>query len=165
MAFYMCLKLESVNFEGDSQLISIGDQAFMYCQELTSITIPEGVKSIGAEAFSWDQKLEQIVIPSSVTSIGDKAFYYDIEIETISFGKKSQLEIIGNEAFYSCINLTSIEIPNSITSIGENAFACCGKLTSIKYQGLESQWNEIAKCEGWDSYTGKYTITYEYTGE
>ena len=54
---------------------------------------------------------------------------------------------------------------NSVTSIGDFAFSGCESLISIKYRGTEAQWNTISKGGNWNSETGSYTITYNYTGE
>ena len=51
----------------------IGDDAFSYCNGLTSIEIPEGVTSIGSYTFS-DSSLTSITIPASVESIGYSSF-------------------------------------------------------------------------------------------
>ena len=76
---------------------AIGNKAFMYCYNLTSVTIPNSVTSIGCEAFEYCRGLTSITIPNSVTSIG-----YD--------------------AFRDCSSLTSVTISNSVTSIGSGAF-------------------------------------------
>ena len=76
---------------------SIGEEAFILCMHLTSITIPEGVTSIGDWAFWECRSLASITIPDSVTSIGWYAFA----------GRSS---------------LTSIAIPEGVTSIGDDAF-------------------------------------------
>lgn len=57
-----------------SGVTSIGDRAFNYCDNLTSIETPSSVTSIGVNAFSVCTSLTSIEIPSSVTSIGDGAF-------------------------------------------------------------------------------------------
>ena len=55
-------------------VVSIGDEAFDHCLELTSITIPDSVTSIGQDAFYNCTSLTSITIPDSVTSIGHYAF-------------------------------------------------------------------------------------------
>ena len=53
---------------------SIGNDAFSYCSDLQSVTIPNSVTSIGDCAF-WDcSNLQSVTIPNSVTSIGYDAF-------------------------------------------------------------------------------------------
>ena len=76
--------------------ICIADSAFGGCDNLTSVTIPNGVTSIGVCAFS-ECYITSVTIGNGVTSIG-------------------------GYAFYSCDNLTSVTIPNSVTSIGDHAF-------------------------------------------
>jgi len=56
-------------------VLSIGDNAFSFCDRLKSLTIPNSVTSIGQYAFSWCERLTSLDIPDSVTSIGGNAFY------------------------------------------------------------------------------------------
>lgn len=97
-----------VTFDGD--ITSIGKEAFMYCADITSITLPNCVTSIGIKAFYECDGLASITIPNSVISIG-------------------------NNAFTSCGNLASIIIPESVTSIGQDAFNQCLKLTEVYCKG------------------------------
>ena len=46
---------------------SIGDDAFSYCESLTSITIPDSVTSIGMNAFWGCKSLASTTMPDSVT--------------------------------------------------------------------------------------------------
>jgi hypothetical protein len=57
----------------ESTLTKIGDFAFVDCENLVGITIPNSVTSIGWQAF-WGCGLTSITIPNSVTSIGESAF-------------------------------------------------------------------------------------------
>jgi hypothetical protein len=54
----------------------IGTNAFYYCTDLTSVTIPNSVTNISDNAFSSCVFLTSITIPNSVTSIGSDAFYF-----------------------------------------------------------------------------------------
>src|SRR5574344_365941 len=107
MVFAGCKSLISVTFGGDSQLTSIGYDAFGNCSSLTSITIP-----------------------NNVTSIGNSAFSGCLGLTSITFGENSQLANLGNYAFSGCSSLTSIIIPNSVASIGNYAFNGCSSLIS-----------------------------------
>ena len=78
----------------------IGSGAFVGCDTLTSVTIPNGVTSIEAEAFLSCGSLTEVFIPNSVTNIG-------------------------NRAFFDCYSLEEITLPEGLVSIGEGAFADC----------------------------------------
>ena len=54
---------------------SVGDEAFIYCINLSGITMPLGLTSIGTNAFFHCESLSSVVIPSSVTNIGYSAFW------------------------------------------------------------------------------------------
>ena len=108
---------------------AIGDQAFYYCENLTSVTIPDSVTSIGGDAFSGCAALTSVTIPSSVTSIGGGAFSGCTSLTSVAI--PSSVTEIGGSAFSGCTELTSITIPEGVTSIGGGAFSGCTGLTSV----------------------------------
>ena len=112
-----------------SDVTSIGDSAFTYCDSLTSIEFPNSVTSIGSYAFRDCYNLTSIEIPNSVTSIGYYAFRYCSGLTSVEIG--NSVTSIEDHVFYKCSGLTSIEIPNSVTSIGIQAFYDCTGLTSV----------------------------------
>ena len=107
---------------------SIGEKAF-YPSRLTSVTIPNSVKSIGNYAFYYCDGLTSVTIPNSVTSIGERAFSSCTALTSVTIG--NSVTSIGYEVFRDCSSLTSITIPNSVTSIGNYAFHHCTGLTSV----------------------------------
>jgi hypothetical protein len=85
---------------------------------LTSVIIPNSVKTIGGRAFSHNL-LTSVIIPDSVTSIEGGAFASNnLKIVAIP----NSVISIGEEAF-SYNLLTSVTIPDSVTSIGNGAFS------------------------------------------
>ena len=94
---------------------------------VTSITIPEGVTSIGEEAFWQCYNLKNIILPKGVESIGNNAFAGCTSLEKINIPKG--VKRIGDNAFAGCHSLEKINIPKGVESIGNNAFAGC---TSLK---------------------------------
>ena len=131
---------------------SIGEEAFAFCENLTSITIPNSVTSIGEDAFKACKRLMDVTIPGSVTSIGSGAFWACESLKSVNLpGSMTRISFItfadcksltsitipdsvtciGNRAFSGCSSLTSVSIPNSVTCIGQGAFERCESLTSI----------------------------------
>lgn len=110
---------------------TIGNEAFMGCSTLTSITIPASVTTIGDNAFYGCTSLTSITIPSMVTKIGDYAFSQcsSLESATIKAGD------IGKKIFSGCSNLKSITLGNAVTSIADNAFDLCYSVTSVTFLG------------------------------
>ena len=105
---------------GGYPVTSIGDSAFFYFTDLSSITIPDSVTSIGDSVFYDCTGLTSITIPDSVTSIGEFAFYECTGLTSITI--PDSVASIGFSAFNECSNLTNITIPDSVTRIGNNAF-------------------------------------------
>ena len=132
-----CYNITSVTFGENSQLTSIGEGAFCCCAKLTSITIPDGVKSIGNHAFAGCSALESITIPDSVLNIGDSAFAECTALESITI--PDSVLSIGYSAFEGCTALKNITIPGSVLSIGDNAFKECTALESATIsEGVKS---------------------------
>ena len=87
---------------------SIGDQAFRWCHEITSIVFPTQLKlkSIGFAAMYACSKLTSVVLPEGLVSIGQKAFT-------------------------DCTSLESVTVPSTVTKIDPSAFNGCPSLTSF----------------------------------
>ena len=119
---------------------SIGDYAFTYCSNLTSVTIPNGY--IGIDAFSGCTSLTNVTMGNGVTSIGDRAFYECTSLTSVSIPNGS----IGEGAFMYCTSLTSVTIGNGVTNIGDGAFYCCTNLRGVYFQGNAPNLNWCGFC-------------------
>ena len=146
-----CYNITSVTFGENSQLTSIGDGAFNWCESLESITIPDSVTSIGEGAFCCCAKLTSITIPDGVKSIGNHAFAGCSALESITI--PDSVLNIGDSAFAECTALESITIPDSVLSIGYSAFEECTALKSITIPGsvLSIGQRTFAGCSGLES--------------
>ena len=130
------------NYKG-KPVIMIDDSAFSGCDEITSVTIPDGVAFIGEFAFSNCEELTEINLPASILTIGNNAFqgcedlakvniadlaawcditFYNIFSNPLYFAQK--LSVKGE-------SVTDLVIPNGVTSIANYAFAGCNRLTSV----------------------------------
>ncbi len=126
-AFMWCKDMTSVTIP--NSVTFIGCCAFSHCSGLTSVTIPNSVTSIGYGAFSDCNSLTSVTIPNSVTSISWNAFEDCCNLTSITI--PNSVKTIGYGTFKNCIKLTSITIPNSVTKIKKGAFSGCTNLTSI----------------------------------
>lgn len=125
-SLFSSAKIENVVLHND--IIAIKDNAFSYCKNLKSISIPSSVQSIGDWAFSNCATLKTITIPSSVQSIGSHAFNNCSALLSVSIsdGAKS----IEYNAFAGCTSLSSINLPSGTKTDGI-IFNGCTSLTSI----------------------------------
>ena len=122
---------------------SIGEDAFVGCFGLTSITIPNSVTTIGKYAFFVCSGLKEVHISDlaawcNISFGSDDAnplfyahnLYLNGELVT-DLVIPNCVTRIKNYTFYGCSGLTSITIPNSVTTIGYEAFRDCSGLTSV----------------------------------
>jgi hypothetical protein len=76
-----------------SSVTGIGTKAFLRCNQLTSIIIPDGVTTIGQSAFSGCS-LASVTIPNSVKSISYGAFFVCPLIDVYYSGTKTEWNAI-----------------------------------------------------------------------
>ncbi len=113
----------------DCPVVRIDERAFADCQNITSVTIPDSVKSIGYEAFSQCINLKSVTLSEKLTTIEDKAFSECTSLKDITL--PDGVTSIGNSAFYNCTSLTDITIPDSVTDLGVAVFYGCSSLTNV----------------------------------
>ena len=163
--------------------VCISDGAFYGCDSLTSVTIPNSVKTIGEYTFYSCDSLTSVGIPDSVTSIGGSAFdctpWYDnhpdgiVYIGKVAYKFKGKMPsrtavaikegtvCISDRAFAGCGSLTSVTIPNSVTKIGRLAFYGCDSLTSVTIPNSVTEIGErtFMGCIGLTSVTIGNSVT------
>ena len=145
-AFSGCSGLTSVTIPNSVK--TIGDYAFGACKGLISVNLSNSLQSIGLAAFHNCTNLTSINIPNSVTTIRDHAFYNCQKLTTASIG--SSVTAIGGNAFSDCNSLKSITIPNCVKTIGSYAFKNCSSLTSITIPNSVTEIGEalVEGCSG-----------------
>ncbi|SEK77174.1 leucine-rich repeat protein [Ruminococcus albus] len=131
----------------ENGVTSIGNSAFTFCMNLTSVTIPNSVTKIGKYAFMSCGSLNKINIPNGVTRISDYTFTHCSNLKSVTIPEN--VTYIGECAFMGCTNLTDIKIPNSVTNIGECAFVDCDNLTKITIPNnvIKMGYGTFANCE------------------
>jgi len=124
-AFSGNLHLLSVTIPGTVR--EIGPESFAQCAKLTTVNLPEGITEIKAGTFCG-KSVSTIAIPNSVKSIGRFAFLKNTQLTSITFGVDSQLQTIEASAFSGCTALTELTLPASVKAIGNQCFSSCSKL-------------------------------------
>ena len=136
---------ESVTFEEVTYSVTtIGYQAFKYCFDLTSITIPSSVTSIAVNAFLQCSNLTSVSFPNSLKSIGVAAFAGCTGLTSVAL--PNSLKTIEWQAFLDCTSLTSVTIPASVTKIGTNPFSNCSGLTSVTVESGNTKYDSRDNC-------------------
>ena len=108
----------------------IGAYAFAW-QNMTGITIPDSITSIGEYAFMWCDNLERITIPASVQTIDKHAFLSCWALSSVEFEEGSALKTINQGAFSCCLSLVEIVLPDGLKTIGDEVFDTCRCLALI----------------------------------
>lgn len=107
---------------------AISDYAFLNCDSLSTITLPNSIKSLGTGAFYDCDTLKTVKLPTGITKIAKQAFYHCGFLQSITIPQS--VTEIGAEAFAACSKLTAISLPSALTTIGIASFHSTG-LTSI----------------------------------
>lgn len=155
----------------------IAEDAFQFCENLTSVEIPDTVQTIGKNAFWSCHKLQHVTLPKNLAAVGDNCFR--------SCGLLAELEIpvtlqkIGLDAFCDTAWLknqqtenplvqvnhilidattcsgTAVEVPDGVTEIGDFAFYNCGNLQKIMLPASVTKidWGAFWQCSGLETLT------------
>lgn len=131
------LHLKTVTFEkdanGQSNLESIGDYAFMSCKELTDIDIPFSVKYMGQGIFETDTKLENVNFQIGEITRNGKTYSEGVQFTTLRMF-----------TFWKCFSIKTLVLPDGITDIeGQQAGAALQYLTSLINLTLPSTLERI----------------------
>jgi len=152
-AFERCSELTAVTI--GANVTSIGNDAFRRCSALTAVTIGASVTTIGQTAFAYCIALTGVTIPDAVTTIGNFAFYGCSALTAVTIG--ASVTTIGQTAFAYCIALTGVTIPDAVTSIGNNAFTGCIELTAVTIGSSVTSIGEFA-FDGCTELTSMYFL-------
>ena len=137
-AFFQCTAMTRATFAPGSKQVKLGDNMFMQCYYLMSVTLPQNIDCIGEGMFQNCLMLAGVEIPQGAESIEASAFA-------------------------SCSSMSVVIIPDSVTTIGIAAFSNCPLLTDIYFTGTEAQWNSISKMGDTASAVAKAAIHYNYS--
>jgi hypothetical protein len=188
-AFYECASMTSLSFNDDSvnsneplpimtigkesfghskltgsitlpaTLRSIGENAFLNCVDLTSVSFESGshLWDIGYNAFLDSGLIGNFIIPSSVRTVRSYAFQGCSSLNSVSFESNSQLRGIGTNIFQGCSAFHTVTAPQSVLDI-------LGIYAGATNNSIGYQTGITAILEG-DSITYDYHYTFDGAGE
>lgn len=114
-------KLNSVDL---GSVETMGDYAFVSCEELVTVTTGGALEEVSAFAFALCPNLKNVTLGDRVDVLASYSFAACEALETINL---KNVRVVGESAFYNDASLVTVENLSSLISIGDRAFA----LTSI----------------------------------
>ena len=130
-------------------LKSIGARAFMGCKGITEITIPEGVTLTAGELFEYCDNLNKIIWNAINCSVDGYIFGQSGNEHTNSIIFGDKVEFIPKGLCYRLTALTEVEIPESVKKIGNEAFDACLNLVKADLpKGLKEIGNSAFRSCG-----------------
>jgi PKD repeat protein len=159
---------------GGIPTIHIGDYTFDNDKghNITSVIIPDSIKSIGTLAFRHCTHLTSATIGSGVSTIGESAFFYCLALTTINVSAgnmnfTSDNGVLCNKNKTTLIQCPggktgTVSIPNTITTIGDDAFAYCHHLDSVSIPNSVTtiEYEAFGYCDSLTDVTIPESITY-----
>ena len=123
--------------------------AFSGCQNLTSVTLPEGLTTIDNYAFNYTPQLTTVKLPESLTYLGGHAFYMsgisgEVTIPAAVENIKSAF------AFEACANLQAIHVAESNSVLSSDRGVVYNKQkTQLMYMplGFEGDYSIVPGTE------------------
>ena len=140
-----CSALEDLDWPKSPILGRIGDEAFLDCDSLVSVVIPEKVRYLGNYAFARCDHLKSVTIPDTVVESGNYLFAENDSLEDVRMGslmRRNMRVFVGVESgrveyfppeglFSSCPSLKIVTIPEEHKEVGVCEYENCENLQSI----------------------------------
>ena len=144
-AFVWCNELQKISLPESLQVI--GPSAFACCLKLCEVCMPNSIFSVGKEAFWGCSSLENVTLSDSMLKISEETFLDCEKLKSISLPQS--IMYIGDRAFERCTGLENVSLPNNLVYIGENAFRVCWYLTHISLPRFLVEIGDLAfqMCE------------------
>lgn len=131
--------------------LQIAKNAFRYCNQLTSVTLPARLVDFNIDIFTNCTKLAKIFIEGRaatgvelkyastkdgvLTNVDGDTIVYVPKGRTGEYSIPKGITAIGAGAFQDCKGLTKVTIPSWVQTIEANAFRNCTSLRSVVFEG------------------------------
>lgn len=130
------------NDDKDYTVVAIGEQAFLQCRNLTSITLPETLQLIDKKAFYDCSGLATVIVPNSVETINQGAFMGCTGLKTVTL--PYSLDVLNNYLFFGCKELMTVQLPPSLKHIYSSVFDGCSSIKAIEIPNSVESINSYA---------------------
>ena len=120
----------------------IRTMAFGACSTVTSVTIPNSIRTAEGNPFAFCKNLTSIAVSSDHPTLAViDGVLFDRTSQTLichpagktetEYAVPQGTEQLAELAFCGCVRLTGVSIPDSVTVIGDGAFCQCSGLTEL----------------------------------
>ncbi|MBO7558178.1 MAG: leucine-rich repeat domain-containing protein [Bacteroidaceae bacterium] len=146
----------TIEYEGETFTVTaIGDNAFNYCTNLTSVSLPNTIKTIGKHAFEECKKLKTINIPQSIELMDINAFF---KCEGLEVLKADNIEswcrmkinqdanplVYAKHLYFGDDEVKELIIPKTVTAVCDRAFHGYKGLTSVFFENTITSIGDYA---------------------
>ncbi len=153
-AFHNQDALVEVEIGTESELESIGNNAFSGNSALKSIYLPAGLTALGDDVFNNCGGLDSITVASeNARYSGEGDCLIDLTTHTLLRGSNHSVipetvQTIGVAAFREA-TLKTLEIPTSVTAIEKYAIQNSA-IEKVVYEGTTQAWDSVVKSPYWN---------------
>ena len=165
-AFESCSGIISVTFPikkaivsrryimSESNLISIYQNGFANCNQLSSLNLGDSIEFIGNNCFQNCYSLVTVELPESIVSLGTSLFMNCKSLISCDMNAIKIIDGINGSFFNNCTSFYNITFPQEFYTIGTSAFA----LTAIKNIRLPScvkvlELSSFQQCNQLETFT------------
>lgn len=134
----------------------LGNFLFLNNTKITSVTLPETLKTIGSRVFEGCTALRSVSIPDSVTRIESEAFRGCTSLETVKL--PSSLEEINWGTFEGCTSLSKIDLPESLKALASESFNNTGIYNNKENRENGALYIGQFLYKADESVSGKFTV-------
>ena len=117
--------------------------AFLQCEKLVSVSIPDTVKIIGEGAFGHCENLTSITLPSSLESIEEAAFFGCKGLKSLVIPRG--VKMIDARAFADCTSLSEVHLPAGV-SIDSTAFNGSPSYMYFEFRTVKQMTKAVAEA-------------------
>ncbi len=109
---------------------SVGAQVAPGCSALRKVVFSDQLETMGSGAFAACAVLDSVYLPNSLKTLGSQAFSSCSNLKVVSLG--TGIEEIPMMCFYGSA-ITAVNLPDNIKTVGNSAFGYCRNLKSVHF--------------------------------